>query len=127
MKARRNDMLYIDFINKANNLTISQADNGLFYLEPMWFQILKENGLNKSDVSDETASWENIYETLKLEVEKRNTINSKKPDILNWLYEIITAQVEPAMLQEETDYIKQVTEFMKANHEKEDWEKFKNT
>lgn len=120
-------MLYIDFINKANDLTISQADNGLFYLEPMWFQILKENELDKSDISDETASWENIYETLKLEVEKRNTINSKKPDILNWLYEIITAQVEPAMLQEETDYIKQVTEFMKTNHEKEDWEKFKNT
>ena len=36
---------------------------------------------------------------------------------MNWLYELITAQIEPAMLEEEAQYIKQVTEFMKANHE----------
>ena len=66
-----------------------------------------------------------------MEVEKRNAINSKKPVVINWLYDLITTQVEPAILQEETDYIKQVTEFMKTNHEmqkdKEEWENFKNS
>ena len=110
-------MLYTEFINKAMNLTIEQADNGLFYLEPLWENILNDNELFLSDISDATINYDKVFEVLKLEVEKRNTINSKKPDVINWLYDLITAQIEPAMLQEETDYIKQVTEFMKTNHE----------
>ena len=127
-------MLYTEFINKAMDLTIEQADNGLFYLEPMWRSILNDNQLILKDVSDVKAGWADIYDILRLEVEKRNTINSKKPAVIDWLYELITAQVEPAMLAEETDYIKQVTEFMKVNHEnqrladeQEQWDKFKNT
>ena len=114
------------------DLTIEQADNGLFYLEPMWRSILNDNQLILKDVSDVKAGWNDIYDILRLEVEKRNTINSKKPAVIDWLYELITAQIEPAMLAEETDYIKQVTEFMKANHEsqrladeQEQWDKFK--
>ena len=113
-------------------LTIEQADNGLYYLEPMWRSILNDNQLNLKGVTDVKAGWSDIYDILRLEVEKRNVINSKKPAVINWLYEIITAQVEPAMLAEETDYIKQVTEFMKANHENQrfedeqaQWDKFK--
>jgi len=52
-----------------------------------------------------------------LRFEKRNTVNSNKPYVLNWLHDLINTQIEPAMLQEETDFIKQVTEFMKTNHE----------
>ena len=110
-------MLYTEFMNKVTDLTIEQADNGLYYLEPMWRSILNDNKLNLKSFSDVKASWNDIYDILRLEVEKRNTINSKKPAVIDWLYEVISAQIEPAMLAEETDYIKQVTEFMKANHE----------
>ena len=110
-------MLYTEFINKAMNLTIEQADNGLFYLEPLWRNILYDNELDVSSISDAKADWGGVLDVLQLEVTKRNTINSKKPDVINWLFDLITAQIEPAMLQEETDYIKQVTEFMKTNHE----------
>ena len=126
-------MLYTEFINKAMDLTIEQADNGLYYLEPMWRNILYDNQLNVTDISDAKADWGGIVDVLQLEVTKRNTINSKKPAVLDWLYEIITAQIEPAMLQEETEYIKQVTEFMKASHEaqkleeQKEWDNFKNT
>ena len=125
-------MLYTEFINKAMDLTIEQADNGLFYLEPMWRSILNDNQLILKDVSDVKAGWNDIYDILRLEVEKRNTINSKKPAVIDWLYEVISAQIEPAMLAEETEFIKQVTEFTKANHEnqrladeQEQWDKFK--
>ena len=125
-------MLYVEFINKAIDLTIVETDNGLSYLEPLWRNILYDNKLNVSEISDAVADWADIFDVLKLEVEKRNTINSKIPIVINWLYETITAQVEPAILQEETDYIKQVTEFMKLNHEsqslkEEDWDSFKNS
>lgn len=110
-------MLYGEFINKAIDLTITQADNGLYYLEPLWRTILHDANLNCEDISDFKVSPAEVSEVLKLEVKKKNIINSEKPYVLHWLYDLITAQVEPAMLQEETDYIKQVMEYMKANHE----------
>ena len=109
-------MLYSEFINKAIDLTVVEADNGLFYLEPMWRNILNDNQLYFNDISDFEVSPDIVKDVLYLEVEKRNTINSNKSFIINWLYDVITAQIEPTILSEETDYIKQVTEFMKANH-----------
>lgn len=124
-------MLYTDFIYKAMDLTIEQADNGLYYLEPLWRNILYDNQMDVVNISDADADWGGVLDVLNLEVTKRNTINSKKPDVLNWLYDLITSQVEPAMLEEENDYLKNVIEYMKTNHEiqktDEEWNKFKNS
>ena len=125
-------MLYTDFIYKAMDLTIEQADNGLFYLEPLWRNILYDNQMDVVNISDADADWGGVLDVLNLEVTKRNTINSKKPDVLNWLYDLITAQVEPAMLEEETDYIKNLIEYLKTKNDAqtlkdEDWDKFKST
>lgn len=111
-------MLYQDYIIKAEELTIEQADNGLWYLEPMWRLILHDNQMFFNDISDAEVSPAEILEILQLEVEKRNTINSKKPAVIDWLYELINSTVEPAMLQEETDYLKNLTEYLRANNEK---------
>ena len=110
-------MLYTEFVSKAIDLTVIKADNDLYYLEPLWKDILSKNQLYYKNVSDVRVDSNLIEDVLKLEVERRNTINSKLPAVMNWLYELITAQIEPAMLEEEAQYIKQVTEFMKANHE----------
>lgn len=110
-------MLYADYFHKAAGLTVQQADNGLFYLDPLWKAILQENGMGVSKISDVKTTWAEMLETLKLEVTRKNTILSDKPFIEAWLYDLITQNVEPAMMQEETDYIKQVVEFMKTNHE----------
>ena len=122
-------MLYSDFIIKAKEATITQADNGLFYLEPMWRSILDDNRLYFNDVSDFEAEPSIVEDVLKLEVEKRNIVNSKKPAVLDWLYELINEQIEPAMLEEETNYLKDVTEYLKTKKEAEavqdeDWKKF---
>lgn len=110
-------MLFAEYIHKAKEETIAQAENGLFYLEPMWRTILHDNNLFFNDVSDYEITPEEVEDVLKLEVKRRNTVISKKPFIEDWLHELITTQVEPAMLQEETDYIKNVIEFMKTNHD----------
>jgi len=109
-------MLYTEFFNKSAGLTITQAENGLFYLEPLWKFILKDNQLNVSDVSDAEMDWAEILEMLKLEVERRNSICTNRPLVEDWLFDTISATVEPAIMQEETDYIKNVIEFMKTNH-----------
>ena len=124
-------MLYTEFIYKAFDATVIQADNGLFYLEPLWRNILFDNQLDIKDISDAKTDWDSVLDVLRLEVEKRNTINSVKPYILNWVNDTISTTVEPAILAEETDYIKNLTEYLKANKDaqalkdKEDWDNFK--
>lgn len=111
-------MLYSIFILKAKNLTVHQLDNGVWYLEPEWQDILYRNNLGAIDDLEDSylSGWYDVEDILKLEVDRRNARDSKEKEVIDWLHELITATVEPAMLQEETDYIKQVTEFMKANH-----------
>jgi len=126
-------MLYSEFMYKAKQETIVQADNGLWYLEPDWHMILSTIKLDVEEITDFYVGWLEVESILKLEVEKRNTIDSVKPYVLNWIHDIITASVEPAILKEETDYIKNLTEYLKtkkdaqALKEKEDWDKFKST
>ena len=124
-------MLLSEFMLKAIDATIEQADNGLFYLNPMWRFILEDNRLDWSDISDNVIDDEEVEDVLKLEVEKRNAVNSLKPYVVEWVHNIITASVEPAVMQEETDYLKNLTEYLKANKEaqelKEGWDKFKST
>lgn len=124
-------MLYVSFLAKAIDDVIVEADNGLCYLEPMWKTVLCDNGLDIKDVSDVKVEWSDVEDVLKLNVEKRNTENSLKPYVLNWIHDIITASIEPAVLQEETDYIKNLTEYLKTNKDmklkEEEWEKFKES
>lgn len=122
-------MLYTEFINKAFAETIVEADNGLFYLEPLWQNILNDSQLNIKNISDVKTDWNSVFDILKLEVEKRNTISSIKPYILNWVNDIISSTIEPAVLAEETDYLKNLTEYLKTNKDaqkdKENWDNFK--
>ena len=70
-------MLYSEFMNKSFDLTIEQADNTLFYLEPMWRSILHDNKMNINDISDAKIDWNEVYNVLKLEVEKlKNKLNT---------------------------------------------------
>lgn len=112
-------MFYSKFINEAKQKTISQLDNGTWYLEPEWKDIIcREIESDLDNVEDNyLADWWDIENVLRLEADRRNAADSKKNDVINWLYDLITAQVEPAMMQEEADYIKNVIEFMKVNHE----------
>ena len=114
-------MLYTEFISKAKELVVVQnEDNGMWYLEPEWRIVLNTTGINPIKCTDFKADWFMVEDNLKLEVERRNLANeTKKQNIIDWLYETLTAAVEPAIMQEETDYIKQVVEFMKTNHEQE--------
>lgn len=109
-------MLYTEYIHKVKEATISQLDNGIWYLEPEWRIIAHENELFIDDISDFEVTMDEVLETLRLEVDRRNALNDNTKAVMDWLYDLITATVEPAMLQEETDYIKQVVEFMKENH-----------
>ena len=112
-------MLYSKFISEAKQKTINQLDNGVWYLEPEWKDIVCREITDELDKVEDNylTDWWDIENVLRLEVERRNAQNSNKDAVINWLYDLITTIVEPTMLAEETDYIKNVIEFMKVNHE----------
>lgn len=112
-------MLYSQFIYKAENLTIHQLDNEVWYLEPEWKDIICRNVIgNIDDIEDSFLSdWWDVENILRLEVDRRNSQDNKKNEVINWLYEIITSTIEPAILEEENEYIKNVIEYLKTNRE----------
>lgn len=116
-------MLYSVFISKAIDLVIIEdEETNIWYLDPMWEDTLHRNGLGDlEDLEDSyITDWLAVEDILKLEVKRRNIMRMNKvKTVIDWLYDLITATVEPAMLAEETDYVKAVTEFMKENHKQE--------
>ena len=112
-------MTYSTFIYKAKELTISQLDNEVWYLEPEWQDILYRAGLGELDNLEDSYldGWYTVEDILKLEVDRRNAENDKKKDVIDWLYDLITAAVEPTIMQEETEYIKNLTEYLKTKNQ----------
>lgn len=111
-------MNYYEFMKKACDEVVVQAENGLYYLEPAWRVILDSAGLDCDLVKDVTLRQDQLKEYLELQVIKLNTINDKKPAVIDWLHQTVTAVVEPAMLEEETEYVKNLTEYLQTKNKK---------
>lgn len=111
-------MLYYEFMRKAVSLAVVEADNGKYYLEPAFRVILSEEGLDPADVTDYEISWAGVKEYLELHVKKMNAISDKTPAVVDWLYETITMQIEPAMLEEENEAVKNLIEYMRLKNGK---------
>ena len=67
-------MYYSEFVFKAEKLTINLLENGVWYLEPEWKDILYRNDMGDlENLTDSFLSgWDDVEDILKLEVEKRN-------------------------------------------------------
>lgn len=52
-----------------------------------------------------------------MEVERRNHITDKARFVIDWVFEIISSTIEPAMVQEENELMKNMMEYMKLNSE----------
>lgn len=110
-------MDYFEYMEKVSSLVIGTLENGLHYLEPAWRVILDGEGLQPYKVKNVKLSWDMTKEWLELQIVKLNEEINKMPAVVEWLHQIITAQIEPAMLEEETDFVKNLTEYMKAKQE----------
>ena len=113
-------MYYYDFMAKAVEETIEQAENGLYYLAPDFRLRLETENLTPARIEDVEMNWDGIKEYLKLEVQKRNTMEDKKPAVINWIHQLITMTIEPAMLEEETEMIKNVVEYMRLKNKEQE-------
>lgn len=109
-------MNYYIYLQRAANETIAQAENGLYYLEPNWRVILYVAELTPDVVSDTELTWDGVKEWLELQVKKLNTEQNKIPEVVNWIYETITAVIEPEMLEHETSLVQAVKEHLQKEN-----------
>lgn len=113
-------MLYATYMQKAKEVCIDRfVESGKWYLEPDWRIILRDNQLNNFKLQDSKIDLSIVEDVLKLEVEKRNARDNKLGYVADWLYDTLTSTVEPAMLSEETDLVKNMLELAKANRANE--------
>lgn len=115
-------MIYSDYILKAKELVITyDEDAKVSYLEPEWQSILHANGLgNLDEITDMCIDgWYDLEDVLKLEVDRRNAVASKINIILDWIYNVITTTVDPAILKDETDLMESMVELARVKNQQQ--------
>ena len=110
-------MSYFDVVNDAIDLcVVTDEDTGMSYLEPRYRAVLRETNIHlPGDAPDEE-----LYEILQLEVQKRNAQINHIHAFVNFLIGLMGETVDPALMQEENELLKNVTEYMQAKQSKED-------
>lgn len=110
-------MLYTEFMKKAEEFILSyDEDSGLTYLEPDYVAILRGLKMDpEKDISDYPLSWAGLEDRMRLEVERRNKLDDRTKYVVDWLYSVLTAAIEPAMLQEENELMKNMMDYMNLN------------
>jgi len=105
--------------NKAVTLCVHQDDaSGRAFVEPLWREILESEGI-RVNTKDEPR----MLEVLTLAAKKLDAQNDRTQMVMGWLGDIITTQIEPAVLEEETEYIKNLMEYMRLNNQLKEKEK----
>lgn len=112
---------YYSVVNKAIELCVETAEySEVSFLQPRYREVLRENGLF---LGNEEDSQEELYEILKLEVEKRNAENNRLMPLLTWADTVVNGLVTPAEEQEQNELIKNLLEYMKLNEQVKEREK----
>ena len=112
-------MLYSEYMHEAMKLVVmdDSESSGFSYLDPNYRVLLLDAGQDPAKVTDHLIGWDDVVEVLKLEVERRNHITDKTRFVIDWVFEIISSTIEPAMVQEENELMKNMMEYMKLNSE----------
>ncbi|MDO4802981.1 MAG: hypothetical protein Q4A15_12515 [Prevotellaceae bacterium] len=107
-------MLFYEFYSKAKDTCVRSDDfSGEFYLEPLYKILLAEEGLDVKDISDKEITLNDLKEMLELDVKKHNAIESRTREVMSWIWDIINSKVDPLVIDEQNDYIKNLTEYFK--------------
>lgn len=110
---------YYDVVNQAIDLTvITDEDTGVSYLEPRYRRVLQDNDLHLpgnglyGDLKDQE-----LWEILKLEVEKRNAQHNVVHALAEWAYAVLSETVNPALAQQEDELMRHILDYMQANED----------
>ena len=111
-------MLYYEYMDKVKELAlVTNEKNGLTYIRPDYEYLLETSGLSLDDVTDfEKASGTVVYRQLLLERDMRNAQNNISPVVMQWLYDVISTVVEPAIVEQQNQLIKDMLAYQKEKN-----------
>ena len=95
-------MFDITTYNKLAEECIVEAPSGVFYLDPLWRAMLDEN--------EEKATPE-LFEALKLTVEKKNAEANTLQPVLHYLYDMLGSTAE-ALSDQETELANKMLDYI---------------
>lgn len=111
-------MLYQEYIDKVKELAlVTDERNGVTYVRPDYEYLIAASDLKLEDVTDfEDVSKSVVYRQLLLERDMRNTQNDNTPIVMQWIYDVISNVIEPAIVEEQNKLIKDMLEYRKERN-----------
>lgn len=111
-------MLYYEYMDKVKELALVTSEkNGLTYIRPDYEYLLAASGLSLDDVTDfENVSGTVVYRQLLLERDMRNAQRDLSPVVMQWLYDVVSTVVEPAIVDQQNQLIKDMLEYQKEKN-----------
>lgn len=111
-------MLYKEYMDKVKDIALlMNEDTGLTYIAPDYEYLLSVSDLKLEDVSDFDGVNKNVvHRHLLLERDMRNAQRDKTPIIMQWIYDVMTTVVEPAIIEQQNELIKNLLEYRKEKN-----------
>lgn len=111
-------MLYKEYMNKVKEIALlTDEKTGLTFIRPDYEYALEIEGTKMDDISDfETATRAGVYRQLLLERDMRNAKQDKTPIVMQWIYDVISTVVEPAMVEEQNKLIADMLAYRKERN-----------
>ena len=111
-------MLYSEYMDKVKELAlITNEDTGMTYIRPDYEYLISASQLDLDDVTDfEDVTRTVVYRQLLLERDMRNAQKDKTQIVMQWLYDVISTVVEPALVEEQNKLIKDMLEYRKERN-----------
>lgn len=111
-------MLYQEYIDKVKELAlVTDERNGVTYVRPDYEYLIASSDLKLEDVTDfEDVSKSVVYRQLLLERDMRNAQNDNTPVVMQWIYDVISNVIEPAIVEEQNKLIKDMLEYRKERN-----------
>ena len=114
---------YFKIVNEAIELVVETDDEtGISYLIPQYKELLFEQGI-VLDKDKDPREQDELYEIVKLEVEKRNALNNYVPYVARMMYELFDQKINPTVTDEENEMIANMLEYMKEKNALQEREK----
>lgn len=111
-------MLYYEYMDKVKELAlVTNENNGLTYIRPDYEYLLSASGLSLDDVTDfNKASDSVVHRQLLLERDMRNAQRDLSPVVMQWLHDVISTVVEPAIVEQQNQLIKDMLAYQKEKN-----------
>ena len=91
-------MTLVEYFNQASGMVIVDVEaTWTSYLMPLWKTELIANDLDVSKVSDYDLTWDELYQMLMLDVQRRHALTDVGKVAMRWIYDTVVAMKQDSI------------------------------